>query len=290
MRQARAADDVASLLFVTPGYFATLEIPLREGRDVSESDTLETPLVAVVSDSFARRYWPNEDPLGRRFQFASYERRVVGVVGDVRNRGAERSSEPQVYLPYRQAADTELVWFAPKDLAVRSPEKPGRLFPAIRRIIAAADPLQPVSDVQTLDDIVAAVTAPRSAELRILEAFAALAILLAAIGIHGVLSFVVSQKSREIGIRAALGASPRDILAMVLRHTALLAGAGVLPGLALAYAAGRGLQSLLVGITPGDAQTLLSAAALCGLMTLGGSLVPALRALRVDPISVIRAE
>jgi len=289
-QEIRSAGDVASLRFVTPGFFAALRIPLRAGRDVRESDTLDRPAVSVVSESFARHYWPGQDPLGRRFRFGLQERTIVGVVGDVRVRGIERSSEPQVYLPYRQVPDDSLVWYAPKDLALRSTADAAALLPAIRRIIAAADPQQPVSNVQTLQDIVDQQTAPRAVELRVLGAFAALALLLAAIGIHGVLSFAFSQRAREIGVRIALGARPGDILALVLGRGALLAAAGVLPGLALAYAAGRSLQALLAGVQPSDAGAFLSAAALAFAMTLAGSFLPALRAIRVDPISAIRSE
>ena len=285
-----ASPDNASLRFVTPEFFSTLRIPVRQGRDVRESDSLQQPFAAVVSESFARRYWPNQDPLGRHFQVAFHDRTVIGVVGDIRVRGLERQSEPQVYLPYRQQPDQELPWYSPKDLVVRTAASPASLVPTIRRLVAQADPAQPVSDVATMEDIIGAQTEARSVQALTLSAFAALAFLLAAIGLHGVLSFAVSQRAREIGVRRALGARSGDILGMVLRHGAVLAGAGVIPGLVLAYLAARTMQTLLAGIEPGDARTFLSAAALSLAMTLAGSLLPALRALRVDPITVIRAE
>jgi putative ABC transport system permease protein len=288
--KAPSEASTVSLRFVTPGFFAALGIPVRQGRDVSESDTRESPFVAVVSESFARRYWPAEDPRGRRFQVASQDRTVVGVVGDVRVRGLEGTSEPQVYLPYQQVPDGDLVGYTPKDLVVRSSVHPGLLLPAIRRVIAKADPQQPISDVRTLSDIVEAETTPRSVQVRVLGAFAAIAVLLASIGIHGLLAFAVSNRAQEIGVRLALGARPRDILTLVLRQGLLLAGAGVVAGVALAYAAGRTLEALLAGVSPRDATTFLVAAALALVMTLAGSLVPALRAVRVDPLSAIRAE
>jgi predicted lysophospholipase L1 biosynthesis ABC-type transport system permease subunit len=246
--------------------------------------------VAVVSESFVQRYWPGADPLGRRFRFAEYERRVIGVVGDVRVRGFEQSSEPQAYLPYRQNPDRGFTWYAPKDLVVRTSAEPAALVPSIRKIIARADADLPVSDVQTMSDIVAEDTAPRALQLRVLGAFAALAFVLAAIGIQGVLSFAISQRAHEIGVRMALGARPGDILAMVLKGGLLLAGAGVLPGLGLAYGAARAVQGLLAGVNPGDTATFTAAAGLCLVMALAGSLWPALRALGVDPITVIRSE
>jgi putative ABC transport system permease protein len=275
---------------VTPGYFAALGLTLRQGRDVSESDGETTPAVAVVSESFVERYWPGENPIGKRFAFATRERQVAGIVGNVRTRGLERPSEPQVYLPYRQMADGSMTWYAPKDLAVRSSGNTAALVPAIRRIIAAADAEQPVSDVKTLAELVAGETVARSVQLRVLGSFAGLALLLAAVGIHGLLSFAVSQREREIGVRVALGANPADILRMVLRRGLLLALAGAAPGLALAYAGAYGLQALLAGVQPGDATTFVAAGTVAFLMTAAGSLAPALRAVRVDPISAMRAE
>jgi len=289
----REGSRVASLRFVTPGYFATMGIALRRGREVSEADAEDRPFVAVVSDSFVRRYWPDQEPLGRHFQFAFRERTVVGVVGDVRVRGLDRGgkpSEPQVYLPYLQVPDGALTYYAPKDLVIRSRASTETLLPPLRRIIHAADPEQPISEVRTLAAIVAEQTASRALQVRVLGAFAAIAFLLAGIGIHGLLAFAVSQRAREIGVRRALGAQSADILTMVLRGGVLTATMGVVPGLALAYGAGRAMQALLAGVEPGDAPTFAAAAALCLLMTMSGSAVPALRALRVDPMTVVRTE
>ncbi len=286
----RSADHSASLRYVTPGFFAALGVPLDQGRDVSDADTMDRPLAAVVSASFVRRFWPEGHPLGRSFQFAFHPRTVVGVVGDVRVRGFEQTSEPQVYLPYRQVEDGALTFFMPKDLVLRSRVKPEPLVPAIRRIVRAIDPEQPISDVRPLLEVVAEETASRAVQVRVLSAFAAIAFLLAGIGIYGLLSFAVSQRAHEIGVRRALGARTGEILVMVLRQGVLLAAAGVIPGALLAYAAGRAMASLLAGLDPADAGTFLAAMALCLLMTLFGSFWPALRATRVDPIRVIRRE
>ena len=149
--------------------FATLGVPLLRGRDVEPADTRERPFVAVVSESFARRYWPNEDAVGKRFAFALSERTVVGVVGDVRVRGLERESEPQVYVPSAQVPDSSLTFYVPKELVVRSASPAAVLLPALRRIVAAADREQPISDVRMLSDIVADETAPRVTQLRLLD-------------------------------------------------------------------------------------------------------------------------
>jgi predicted permease len=280
----------ASLRFITPGYLETMEIPMLRGRSVSESDTGKTQFVAVISESFAREYWPNQDPLGRQFDFGMATRTVVGMVGDVRVRGFEQPSEPQVYVPYQQVPDGSLVGYAPGDLVVRSSLQPGALLPALRRIIADADPQQPISDVQTLNHLVEEQTAPRLLQVRVLAAFAFVAMLLAGIGIHGLLSFTVASRTQEIGVRIAIGAQTRDILAMVLRESAMLVTVGSVAGVLLAYVAGRLLESILAGVQPGDLATYAIALVVIVSVTLAGSFLPALRAVRVDPMTAMRAE
>ena len=282
------AGRTASLRFVTSGYFATMGIPLR-GRDVAETDAAGTPFVAVVSESFARRNWGHGDAIGRRFKLAGQDRTIVGVVGDIRVRGIERTSEPQVYLPANQQGENQ-IFYAPKDLVLQASSPASSLLPAIREIVRRADPLLPVSDVRSLADVVDLETAPRKVQLRILGGFAATALLLAGIGIHGLLAFTVSRRAREIGVRMALGAMSGDILRMVLRRGLLLAAFGVIPGAALAYAAGRAMESLLAGVHPSDPATFAAAIGLSFAMTVAGSLLPALRAVRVNPMSVIRTE
>jgi putative ABC transport system permease protein len=280
----------ASLRFITPGFFGTLEIPLRTGRDVMETDRSDALAVAVVSESFVRRYWPNADPIGRSFDFAFQKRTVVGVVGDVMVRGLERSSEPQVYLPATQVPDSSIIFYTPKDLVVRSSLDPTSLVPAIRNIVRRADPEQPISNVRTMGEIVAEETTSRAVQVRLLGSLAALALLLAGVGIHGLLSYSVSTRARELGVRIALGAQRRDILRMVLGQAVRLAGVGVLLGVALAYSAARGMAALLASVGPADGVTLLVAGALCLAMAAAGCWFPALRAVRTDPIAAIKAE
>jgi putative ABC transport system permease protein len=286
-----ADNQMASLRLVTPEFFATLGIPLRLGRDVRDSDRPDALRVAVVSESFARGYWPGENPLGKRFRVAAQIRTIVGVAGDVRVRGLERESEPQVYLPFLQAGEDDISpAYAPKDLVVRSSLPPATLLPSIRSIVTAADSSLPVSDVRPLAEIVEGDTAPRSVQARVLGAFAAAALILAGVGIHGVLAFAVSQRTREIGVRIALGAPSRQILEMVLRRGVALAAAGAVLGATLALGAGRIMQGLLAGIGPADPAAFVAAAVLALAMTVAGSLVPALRAVRVDPVLAMRAE
>lgn len=298
----------ATLRFVTPGFFDTIGTPLRNGRDVRDSDVFvpstntntntNAVFAAVVSESFARQYFGGQDPIGRRFNFAFFDRTVVGVVGDIKVRGLERSSEPQVYIPATQAPDRGVPRFAPKDLLIRTgatteeetTAAAAALMPSVREIIARADPEQPISDVQTLSEIVTADTAPRVTQVRVLGAFACIAFLLAGIGIHGLLSFAVSHRAPEIGVRMAMGAQRRDILRMILGEGLVLAVIGVTAGVALAYAAGRSMEALLAGITPWDLPTFATGIAVSLGMTLVGSLLPALRAVRVDPLVVMRSE
>ena len=213
-------------------------------------------------------------------------------------RGLEGNSEPQVYLAAAEGPDGGVPRYAPKDLVIRTSAATAEettaaaaaLMPAVREIIARADPEQPISDVQTLSDIVAADTAPRVTQVRVLGAFAGIAFLLAGIGIHGLLSFAVSHRAPEIGVRMAMGAQRRDILGMVLTEGLTLATIGVIAGVALAYAAGRSLEALLAGITPWDLPTFATGITVSLAMTIAGSLMPALRAVRVDPLVVMKAE
>ena len=289
----RAENQNAFLRYVTPGYFATLGIPITIGRDTDDTDTQDRQAVAVVSESFVTRFLPKEtlsSAIGHHFTFALQERVIVGVAGNVLMRGLERRAEPQVYLPFRQVADGDIIGYIPRALVVRTSSQPEAVASPIRAIIRQIEPTLPVSDVATLTEVVERDTASRAAQVRVLAAFAVIAFVLAGIGIHGLLSFSVSQRAQEIGVRMALGAQPGDILRMVVRRSVMLAVAGVIPGIALAYAAGRSMEALLAGVKPADAPTLAAAVVLSVLMTLVGSVMPTLRALRVDPMTALRAE
>jgi predicted permease len=288
--ETRTEGTAASLRYATPGFFSTMGIPIKTGRDISDKDTADAPWAAVVSESFVRRYFPDESPIGRHFDFGLHDRVIVGVVGDVRVRGLERVSEPQVYLPYLQVPDGWIIGYVPKDLAIHSSKPPQYLIPEVRRIIAAADPQQPISDIRNMDEIVAGETQSRAVQTRVLMIFTAIAVFLSGLGIYGLLSFAVSLRQQEFGIRLALGAQQGDIFRLVLRNGTVLALAGLVPGLVLAYVAARGLQSLLAGLKPADLMTFTAATILCLTTTLLGTIIPALRAVRVDPTSVMRAE
>jgi putative ABC transport system permease protein len=287
----------AAMRVVSSGYFDTMQIPLQAGRDFSESDDINSASVAIVSESFVRRYWPGQNPLGRKFHFAfdnfpfaQQDRIVIGVVGDVRFRGLERQNEPQVYLSYKQLPDRTATFYTPKDLVVRFSGDMTTLIPSIRRIVQEADPELPISAIQTMRDVVDVQTAPRSTQIRLVVGFAALCVVLAGIGIHGLLSFTVGQRSAEFGVRIALGAQSRDIVSLVLRDGIIMAAIGGTLGVLLSYVAGRSMQALLAGISPFDPSTLIVAGVVAFGMTLSGSLLPTLRAMRIDLTTAIRME
>jgi predicted permease len=282
-------NDKASVRYVTPGYFATLGIPLRRGRDIAESDTTQRrPYVAVISESLAQDRWPGLDPIGRRFKIALDERVVIGVVGDVKVRGLERNNEPQVYLASTQVADNSIIGYMPQDLVIHAKVPAEQWLPRIRQIVANADPEQPVSHVRALAEVVAGDTAPRRVQLRVLVILTAIALLIAGVGIHGLLSFAVSQRAKELGIRRALGAQTTGIVAMVLRDGLRLALFGAVAGLAIALLVGRSLRALLFGIDPADPQTFAAAIAICLVTAMAGSLRPALKAGLSDVVTALR--
>ena len=292
-----AGSETASARFVTTEYFRVMEIPVRLGRGFEESDSLRAQPVAIVSERFVQTYLDGQPPIGRTFQFGpGGERTIVGVVGEVRVRGLEGRSEPQVYLPYQQQRDNATLAYMPKDLVIkldarRVDEQQMRLLSGpIRRIVASVDPDQPIADIQPLAAIVDGETAARSVQVRVLGAFAALACLLAAVGLHGLLAFVVSVRGREFGIRLALGAEPREILMLVARRGLVLGTAGVAVGVVVAYLAGRWMESLLVGVSPADAPAMTTAITVSAGMTLAGSLLPAIRAARTSPAEAMRVE
>jgi predicted permease len=282
---------------ITPAYFGTMGIPIRAGRDISQSDTQDAPPVAVVSESFVQKYWPNQNALGRKFHFAfsnfpfaEQDRIVVGVVGDVRFRGLERQSEPQVYLADKQLPDRMMMFYAPRELVIRTAVDSAGLIAPIRRIIQGADPELPISAIRMMRDVVDVQTAPRSAQIALVTAFAVLSLLLGGIGVHGLLSFTVGQRLPEFGLRIALGAQSRQILSMILRESIVLASAGAFCGLLLSYYAGNAMRTLLAGVSPIDPATLGgSVIAVLG-MSLSGSLLPAIRAIRTDPTKAMRVD
>jgi len=282
--------DGVSLRYVSPQFFAVLGIPIVQGRRVEEGDRRGRPRVAVVSESFVRQYWPNENPIGQAFRVRGLEPTVVGVVRDIKVRGLERTNEPQLYMAAAQAPGALGGLYIPKDLVIRASGQTETLLPQVRDVIRRVDPEQPISDVKLLSEVVSGQTADRRAQLRILSALAAVALLLTGIGIHGLLAFMVAQRSREIGVRLALGAEPSRVARMIVGEAARLALLGGVPGVIVAYAAARAMSALLFGVPPSDPLTLTTGSLVVILVTLVGSLAPAVSAVRVSPLEAMRAD
>jgi predicted permease len=276
--------------WVTPQYFRTMGIPLLRGRDVEDGDTGNRAWVAVVSASFVERYWPGQDPVGRTFRHRGQIRTVVGVVGDIKVRGLERNSEPQMYLPAPQAAEASPAAFDPKELVIRHSGQREAVVSAVRQIVRAVDPEQPISNVRTMDEVLAGETVARRGQLHVLGVLAIVAVVLSGVGIYGLLAYTVSQRSPEIGVRLALGADPSRVGRMIVADGMRLALIGIVPGVLGAYAAARGMSALLFGVEPGDPATFAAAVGLALLMTFGGTLLPALRAVRISPMSALKSE
>ena len=288
--QSRDRTQNPSVRLVTPEFFSTMRIPLRQGRLFNASDAPERPLVAVVSESFAQRYWPNEVPIGRTFETRGQRRTVVGIVGDIRVRGLERTSEPQLYLPADQPWNPIPALYIPKDLIVRvSMQDPG-LVQAIREIVRRVDPQQPIANVRMLSAVVGDQTETRRAQLRVLVSLAALALLITAAGIHGLLGFSVAQRDREIGVRLALGASRSAVARMIMSEGVRIAVIGALVGMVAAYQAARGMSTLLFGVPPTDFLTIGLVTLICFATTIAAAARPALRAAGIQPMAALRGD
>jgi putative ABC transport system permease protein len=286
----RDGEYAVSRRFVTPQFFRAIGIPLLRGRDLEASDTADSARVAVVSESFTRRYWPGLDPLGRTFLYVNQPVTVVGVAGDIKVRGLERISEPQMYLPSSIAPDSPLTAFDPQDLVIRASGSETSLLSSVREVVRRVDPEQPVSHVMTGAELLTSQTAARQAQVQVLVALAAVALLLAGLGIYGLLAYTVAQRRNEIGLRLALGAAPGRIARRIVWDAVVLVGIGLIPGLAIAIVTGRAMTALLFGIQPSDPGTLAATVGMCLLVSFVGALVPALRALRVSPMTVMRSE
>ncbi len=268
---------------VSPGFFGAMQIPLLRGRDFGDQDVPNAPVTIIVSQSLARKFWGNEDAIGRVLMTGNKrEFSVVGIVGDVRGTALGTPPEPTVYF----SASTRQ--WPLMDVAVRTARDPEAAVSAIRQRLHEIDAELPMATVHTMDDWISNNAAQPRLNSTLLGVFAGIALLIAAIGIYGVLSYSVIQRTREIGLRMALGAQPRDVLALVVREGMLVAIIGIGAGLAGALALSRLMATLLFGVTPGDPATMAAVAATLGAIALGACYIPALRAARVDPMVALR--
>jgi putative ABC transport system permease protein len=280
-------EQSAGYQVVTPEYFQTLGIPIRAGRDFRESDTREAPPAVMVNETLARMQWPGQDPVGRRLRLGRNSSEpwmtVVGVVGDIRHLGPATPPRPEIYQPFTQSS------FSFMAFVVRTAGDPRAAVTAIRAGIARLDPSQPISTVSTMDEHVArSLSRPRFMST-LTSIFGGLALILSIVGIYGVMAYSVSQRSREIAIRMALGAGRRDVLRLVLSKALWLAVAGVSSGLAAAAVLTRVLSGQLFGVQAGDPLTYVAVVlGLVGVALLAGA-VPAVRAMRIDEATVLRS-
>jgi putative ABC transport system permease protein len=276
---------------VSAAYFQTMGIGLRKGRYFDDRDVQQSLPVAIINETMAHSYWPDEDPLGRRFKLGVPNApwlTIVGIVADVRQMGMDVPVKAEMYLPYRQIASHP--WYGPRDLVVRTAGDPLKLVPAVRQVIRRVDPDQPVSNVATMEELLTRETGSRRLGMILLSTYSGLALLLAALGIYGVLSYVVAQQTPEIGVRLALGAASRDILGMVLKRGASLVFIGVTIGALAAFALTRLMGSLLFGVSATDPVTFVGIALLLTVVALAACWFPARRATKVDPMVALRYE
>jgi putative ABC transport system permease protein len=275
---------------VTPNYFRTMGIPLREGRDFTEADADGSMRVTIVDERLAREYWPNTSPLGKRVRFGPPENNepwhtIIGVAGAVRHERLDKETRQSIYVPYLQIPVRSMA------VAVRtSSGNPEDLAGAVREEVRALDKDQPVTNVMTMDAILARSVWQQRFYTILFGIFAALALALAAVGIYGVMSYAVTQRTQEIGIRMALGARATDVLRLVIKNGMLLISIGVVIGLIGALALTRLLATMLFGVTPTDKLTFVAVSAVLIAVALVACYVPARRATKVDPLVALRYE
>jgi putative ABC transport system permease protein len=271
----------------TPQHLQLLGVQLLEGRILDERDGPGAPLATVINETFARTYWPGSSPLGARIRFGGPTapwRTVVGVVKDVRERGFDRTAKPGAYVIYSQLGNA---WI-PDVLAVRASGHLTALIAPIREIVADVDREQPIAAIRTMEEIVDQAVVGRRQQMTLLTAFAGLALLLASIGLYGVLSYAVTRRQREIGVRLALGATRTAVVGMIIRHGLLLTGAGLAAGFAFAWLVTRTMSTMLYNVAATDLVTFVGVFAVLVTVAAAACALPALRASRLDPMKVLR--
>ena len=290
--QRSGLGDDALFRLVSPGYLETIGARIRSGRFLTDGDHEEAPAVVVVNEALARQYWPRESALGHRIDTGTGDGKprwmtIVGVVHDIKERGVDFADKPAVYVPFAQ---TTIGFFQPSEIALRTTVPPLDLTPALQNAVWAVDAEQPVSTVRTMDDIVDRELKGRQQMLTLVGAFAAVALLLCAIGVYSVLSYLVAESRHEIAVRMAIGATPGRIVRAVVWRAIGLSVVGVAVGLSASVATTRLLGSLLFGVSPVDPTVLTSVATFIAAISIAASYVPARRAARADPLTVLRSD
>ncbi|MBZ5609111.1 MAG: ABC transporter permease [Acidobacteriia bacterium] len=283
---APAQRPLISIQSISPSFFETMGIPLLRGRAFSDRDTDGAPLVAIVNEVFARRYWPNEDAVGKHVVFGNLPKpiQIVGVTGNVKNVTLAVITTPEMYFPLAQRPSQSL------NLVVRSSADPRALSTPVRSRILAIDQDQPVTNVRTMEQHLSGSIRQTRLTMLLLAVFSTVALLVATVGLYGLIGYSVAQRTQELGIRLALGAGPGQVLRLVLRQGLVLAILGVLLGLAGSLALTRGIQSLLYDVSPTDGWTFAACALAFIAIALAASYIPARRAARIDPIEALRCE
>jgi putative ABC transport system permease protein len=285
---AIAEQPMAQTRYVTPDYFRAIGIPLRQGRFFSDFDRDNSVPVVIISEAMARRFWPGENPIGRRltpsFHLEQGAREIVGVVGDVKTSGLDADASAMMYLPYKQAPLPFM------SFVVRTASNPESLIQPVSKAIYSIDKEQALTNVQTMEQVLTTSLSGRRFNMTLLLTFAGVALMLAAVGVYGVMNYTVTLRRRELGIRMALGAKTTDVLRLVLRQGLTLTLIGVGAGLISAYALTRSMASLLYGVTATDYLTFASVSAVLIAVGLVASYVPARRATKVNPTIALRAE
>jgi putative ABC transport system permease protein len=271
---------------VSPKYFATLGIPIRAGRDFDERDSVRVPHVVIVNETFARRFFPGEDPLGRTLVTGMAQRpsQIVGVVADVRSTGLNTPPESDYFLPALQRPETFT------NILVRTNVSPSSMTAAVRDALRTVDPDLPLLQPQALSTVVARTVADRKLALVLLAGFALLALVIASLGVYSVMAHLVAYRTSEIGIRMALGASPRVVMRMVLGHGRRLTLLGIALGVAGAFLASRLMQQVLFEVSPTEPVVYAVVAVTLLLVAEFASWLPARRATRIDPVIALRSE
>jgi predicted permease len=267
---------------VSPEFFRVVRTPLLRGRTFTEADSDKTKPVVLVNESFAKLYLSGHD-IGKRLNFSGKDWEIAGVVGDVRDDGLDTPVAPRFYLALYQQSDNEMAVF------LRGASATAGLREAVTRIVHQVDPELPVYGVRSMREMMSASMARRRFSLRLMAGFAALALLLASIGIYGVMAYAVSQRTSEFGIRMALGAQPRDIMLLAFRPGVILTLAGVVAGLIGALGATHGMSSLLFGVSPNDPVTFLGVPVVLAIAALLACWIPARRAVRIPPVIALRS-
>jgi putative ABC transport system permease protein len=289
----RALSYDANFRQVSPEYFRTVGIAVLRGRAFDDHDTPESLPVAVINETMARHYWPGADPIGRRLKPGDPDEdipwsTVVGVVADVRQMGMDVPVKAEMYFSYRQVKTHS--WFRPRDLVVRAGGDPAALIAGVRSAVRETDPEQPISYVRTMQEVLNEESAPRRIGTSLLSGFSMLALLLAAVGIYGVLAHFVGQHRQEIGVRMALGATPHSVLQLVVGKAMLLVAVGVGAGLLGALALSQLMAKLLFGVSPMDPLTYVGLPLVLAGVALAACWIPARRAMRVEPMEALRYE